>query len=1051
MSNADDDNTPRPEQLELGALDAAALEEEDAQSPPNFTDVAPTSPLVRPIPQIDETPPSPVINGNLGAISLASTISYLRGGVPPSSDSDSEALLGVNLLRPASPGAISLASTISYLRGGGDVSPNPPSSDSDSEALLGVNLLRPASPGAISLASTISYLGYGSDDHVVKKKRYRRSKSNMSVPQTPDSVSGSVTIDFDDGGFDTDCRSNISDLSNQDITLMYASHERIPKKDFRHEVQAKKDVASFLGMAQLMLDMVETSLQDILDTMLERILKDETKCTMKSAKSALFTHDSVRHFTKTIQGTSETEYGGIDYDQSWICAFASVTEIKKRHVAIARLQYPRNLGETSQEVQFIILVIAPRKEKTMRNALETARTFSSLFMYPDKTMRNALETARTFSSLFMYPDKTMRNALETARTFSSLFMYPDVRQELLDCQDEEEFMATLKRTEEELRGGDKNDKRRIQKEAIKSAAAFERPGDQKFRPGAGVWNDLKRRAPHYISDFTDGLKGRRSLHKLLSATVFLYFACVLPSIAFGTLNERNTHGDLDEMSFLKQDILFGTLNERNTYGDLDVKKVFVSQTLGGLMFALFGGQPLVILQTTAPLALYTKIIYEFSHSLEVDFLPMFGLVGLFSSGFLIIYSVFGLSRVMKYTTRSTEEIFALFIVVAYVVDSIRSLTADFYQHFDTGTCHYVNLTALNSSSLAENSSATLDSGTTLHSGVLTDSCQPERPLLHMILLLGTLWVGITLYNCTKSPYLTEGKRELLADYALPIAVVFNGFMGSYAFRAVQLERFQVQERAMFQMVALSSLHPTAIVVALGLGFCLSLLFFMDQNISAAIVNNPAHNAAIVNNPAHKLKKGSAYHLDLLVVAAINTVLSLFGLPWVHGALPHSPLHVRALADVEVRVDQGHLYPIIVRVRETRVAAILSHVLIGLSLLLLPSPLNYIPQAVLNGLFLFMAVSSLTGNQLFERLMLLSAYPPNHYIRRVPLGKIHLWSLCQVLQLGLLCGLGFAPIIYLEMVFPLVILSLMPIRHLLMPRILDPKYIEALDAAHTDFQ
>ncbi|CAH1244101.1 SLC4A11 [Branchiostoma lanceolatum] len=792
----------------------------------------------------------------------------------------------------------------------------------------------------------------------------------MSVPQTPDSVSGSVTIDFDDGGFDTDCKSNMSDASNQDITLMYASHEKIPKKDFRHEVQAKKDVASFLEMAQLMLDMVETSLQDILDTMLERILKDETKCTMASAKSALFTHDSVRHFTKTIQGTSETEYGGIDYDQSWICAFASVTDIKKRHVAIARLQYPRNLGETSQEVQFIVLVIAPRKEKTMRNALETARTFSTLFMYPE------------------------------------------VRQELLDCQDEEEFMATLKKTEEDLRGGEKTDRRRIKMEAIKSAAAFERPGDQKFTPGAGVWGDLKRRAPHYLSDFTDGLKGRRSLHKLLSATVFLYFACVLPSIAFGTLNERNTHGDLD------------------------VKKVFVSQTLGGLMFALFGGQPLVILQTTAPLALYTKIIYEFSHSLEVEFLPMFGLVGLFSSAFLFIYAVFGLSRVMKYTTRSTEEIFALFIVVAYVVDAIRSLTADFYTHFDTESCKFVNLTALNSS-LPEN-------GSSVHS-VLTDNCQPERPLLHMILLLGTLWVGITLYNCTKSPYLTEGKRELLADYALPIAVVFNGFMGSYAFRAVQLERFQVQERPMFQMVALDSLHPTAMVVALGLGFCLSLLFFMDQNISAAIVNNPAH----------KLKKGSAYHLDLLVVAAINTVLSLFGLPWVHGALPHSPLHVRALADVEVRVDQGHLYPIIIRVRETRVAAILSHILIGLSLLLLPSPLNYIPQAVLNGLFLFMAVSSLTGNQLFERLMLLvteqSAYPPNHYIRRVPLGKIHLWSFSQVLQLGLLCGLGFAPLVYLEMVFPLVILSLMPIRHILMPRILDPKYIEALDAAHTDFQ
>ena len=38
----------------------------------------------------------------------------------------------------------------------------------------------------------------------------------------------------------------------------------------------------------------------------------------------------------------------------------------------------------------------------------------------------------------------------------------------------------------------------------------------------------------------------------------------------------------------------------------DVKKVIWSQTLGGLSFAFVGGQPLVVLLTTAPLALYTK-------------------------------------------------------------------------------------------------------------------------------------------------------------------------------------------------------------------------------------------------------------------------------------------------------------------------------------------------------------------------------------------------------------------------------------------------------------
>ena len=41
----------------------------------------------------------------------------------------------------------------------------------------------------------------------------------------------------------------------------------------------------------------------------------------------------------------------------------------------------------------------------------------------------------------------------------------------------------------------------------------------------------------------------------------------------------------------------------------DVKKVIYSQCIGGLFFHVFGGQPMVILLTTAPLALYTKGTY----------------------------------------------------------------------------------------------------------------------------------------------------------------------------------------------------------------------------------------------------------------------------------------------------------------------------------------------------------------------------------------------------------------------------------------------------------
>lgn len=70
----------------------------------------------------------------------------------------------------------------------------------------------------------------------------------------------------------------------------------------------------------------------------------------------------------------------------------------------------------------------------------------------------------------------------------------------------------------------------------------------------------------------------------------------------------------------------------------------------------------------------------------------------------------------------------------------------------------------------------------------------------------------------------------------------------------------------------------------------------------------AKRALAICDPAHcRLVKGTAYHWDLLLIAIINTGLSLFGLPWIHAAYPHSLLHVRALALVEEHVENGHIY------------------------------------------------------------------------------------------------------------------------------------------------
>lgn len=150
------------------------------------------------------------------------------------------------------------------------------------------------------------------------------------------------------------------------------------------------------------------------------------------------------------------------------------------------------------------------------------------------------------------------------------------------------------------------------------------------------------------------------------------------------------------------------------------------------------------------------------------------------------------------------------------------------------------------------------------------------------------------------------------------------------------------------------------LISAGLGLAVSLLFFMDQNVTGQIVNSPLN----------KLKKGSAPHLDLFSISIINLFLSLFGLPWMHGILPISPLHVRCLADIEEHNNQGHITQVIIKVRETRLTGLVSHILITCTLFMIPYPLGYIPVPVLDGLFLYCAIASLRGNSLYERILLL---------------------------------------------------------------------------------
>jgi len=221
---------------------------------------------------------------------------------------------------------------------------------------------------------------------------------------------------------------------------------------------------------------------------------------------------------------------------------------------------------------------------------------------------------------------------------------------------------------------------------------------------------------------------------------------------------------------------------------------------------------------------------------------------------------------------------------------------------------------------------------------------------------------------------------------------------------------------------------------------LAALFFLDQNISALLVNRPEN----------RLFKGPGYHLDLLIVAVLVAGTSIFGLTWTHAALPHSPLHARALADTEEYEAHGRRHERVVRARETRLTGLIAHVLIGLSILF-KDAIRQIPVSVLYGFFLYIGIATLEGNGLWDRVLLwftqAEKYPPNHVVRRVPLRKIHLYTAIQVFLLVVLwfikANFYLTDTVFNSgLLFPLIIVAFIPIRLQILPRLFTGDQLDA---------
>uniref|UniRef100_A0A673TD48 Anion exchange protein n=1 Tax=Suricata suricatta TaxID=37032 RepID=A0A673TD48_SURSU len=507
----------------------------------------------------------------------------------------------------------------------------------------------------------------------------------------------------------------------------------------------------------------------------------------------------------------------------------------------------------------------------------------------------------------------------------------------------------------------------------------------------GLCLDIKRKLPWFLSDFYDGFHIQS-----ISAILFIYLGCITNAITFGGLL-----GDATD----------------NYQG---VMESFLGTAMAGSLFCLFSGQPLIILSSTGPILIFEKLLFDFSKGNGLDYMEFRLWIGLHSAIQCLILVATDASFIIKYITRFTEEGFSTLISFIFIYDAIKKMIGAFKYYpinmdfkpdsITTYKCECVAPDTVNTTVFNTSAPLTPNTNTSLYmplnltaldwsllskkeclnygGRLLGNSCQfiPDLALMSFILFFGTYSMTLTLKKFKFSRYFpTKPTRPDRGWFVAPFGK--NPWW-----------------------VYLASILPALLV---------TILIFMDQQITAVIVNRKEN----------RLRKAAGYHLDLFWVGILMALCSFMGLPWYVAATVISIAHIDSLK-METETSAPGEQPQFLGVREQRVTGIIVFILTGISVFLAPI-LKYIPLPVLYGVFLYMGVASLNGIQFWDRckLFLMPAkHQPDHaFLRHVPLRRIHLFTLVQILCLAVLWILKST---VAAIIFPVMILGLIIVRKLL---------------------
>ena len=244
---------------------------------------------------------------------------------------------------------------------------------------------------------------------------------------------------------------------------------------------------------------------------------------------------------------------------------------------------------------------------------------------------------------------------------------------------------------------------------------------------------------------------------------------------------------------------------------------------------------------------------------------------------------------------------------------------------------------------------------------------------------------------------------------------------------------------------LNGISIEGIFGALFPAFMLYLLFFIDHNISSILTQSPKYN----------LTKPPAYHWDFFVLGLTIIPCGILGLPPGSGVIPEAPLHTRALCTRKYEFLNGQQHEVYFDCEEQRWSALFQAALMFVALACM-RVISWIPTGCLFGIFLYLGVGTMHGNEIWERITLLVV--PSELRPRIPVvERVSKWStvvLYTSIQVFLAAvTFAIAQFVSWGYVFPAFIAGFVPFRSFIVNRLFDEndlKYLDPVDETDDDY-